>query len=83
MNCDGCGKCCEVVMLDAVGGSMDLEWLEAHGGRQLPCGKIILPVRCKFYDAATKKCTNYENRPKSCRMFKVGGVDCFIVRHSV
>jgi Fe-S-cluster containining protein len=31
---------------------------------------------CLWYDAATGRCRHYEFRPKACRSFEVGSIDC-------
>jgi Fe-S-cluster containining protein len=35
---------------------------------------------CVWYDAATKRCRHYENRPAVCREFEVGGPECLTWR---
>src|SRR4051794_39788026 len=31
---------------------------------------------CSWYDAETGRCRHYDHRPRACRAFEVGGVDC-------
>jgi Fe-S-cluster containining protein len=31
---------------------------------------------CLWYDAATGRCRHYDYRPRACRAFEVGGIDC-------
>jgi Fe-S-cluster containining protein len=31
---------------------------------------------CLWYDAETARCRHYEHRPRACRAFEMGGVDC-------
>ena len=31
---------------------------------------------CTWYDADTRRCRHYDHRPRACRAFEVGSVDC-------
>jgi Fe-S-cluster containining protein len=35
---------------------------------------------CTWYDAETGRCRHYDYRPRACREFAVGGVDCLDAR---
>lgn len=81
ISCEGCGACCDRMLIEWSGQTLDLDWLKAHGGQIM--GKyIVLPIKCEFYDEKTKKCKNYEKRPISCQKFKRGSVACIMCRHS-
>jgi Fe-S-cluster containining protein len=80
VNCENCGACCELLIFHA-SGNIDAAWLAARSGR-LSGQAVLFPQVCKFYDVETKKCKIYENRPDSCRLFKVGGLDCLLCRRT-
>ena len=31
---------------------------------------------CLWFDAGTGRCRHYDDRPRACRVFEVGGADC-------
>lgn len=78
MTCENCGACCEVILLRA-SGKIDAAWLASRNGR-LVGQAVIFPNICLNYDVETKKCKIYENRPLSCKAFKIFSPDCISCR---
>jgi Fe-S-cluster containining protein len=39
-------------------------------------GVPLYGTPCLWYDAGSGRCRHYEYRPRACRAFEVGGVDC-------
>ena len=78
MNCENCGACCTQILFHA-SGKIDMAWLTARHGR-LVGQAIIFPNLCLNYDAETKRCKIYENRPFSCRAFKIYCKECLLCR---
>jgi Fe-S-cluster containining protein len=80
MICENCGVCCTQILFHA-SGKIDMAWLAARKGR-LVGQAILFPNVCENYDEKTKRCKIYENRPLSCRAFKVYSRECLLCRES-
>jgi len=89
LTCEGCGVCC--TYCGCPPGYMVKEWrpadLPTELHRQLDdlaarveAGEKIDGSPCAWWDQATKKCKHYEFRPKMCRDFEPGSIDCQRVR---
>lgn len=78
MDCLQCSACCQCLVLH-LGGAIEGKFLEARDGKYIR-GKLVFPLKCKHLDIATGKCDIYENRPESCKDFKVGCSDCLTAR---
>lgn len=50
-------------------------FLEAEAARKASGGPSF-GTPCLWYDGATGRCRHYDFRPRACRAFEVGGVDC-------
>jgi uncharacterized protein len=56
-----------------------VELVEAQEARKA-AGEPSYGTPCLWFDAATGRCRHYEVRPRACREFAVGGVDCHDAR---
>ena len=65
--------------------------LSAHLGRPVGLPRGLFPIGdvnteltfgtlCIWYDGASGRCRHYDDRPRACRAFAVGGVDCLDAR---
>jgi len=73
--CAGCGSCCRlVVQLTAGIDEVDGRFVVEHDG--VPCMDQRGNGECVALDPATRLCTIYESRPKTCRDFNRGEALC-------
>lgn len=77
--CNNCGACCRDAVEVAVDDFVPLELTEEVGGLRWMRPHAIAPW-CGALDLATRRCTIYEQRPRTCREFEVGGASCAIAR---
>lgn len=81
---EGCGACCDPVFLpgksakmiyDAAWGPLtkdqaeDSEFILAHWAPYASWGEDGVALQCSEYDAATRSCLAYDNRPPVCRNY--------------
>lgn len=81
LNCGGCGVCCTSCTLPP----FNLAALLSAPAiiRRMVADAIVNATPggpCVAYDAASKRCTIYPDRPGDCRDFKVGGDACLAAR---
>ncbi|KND47003.1 MAG: hypothetical protein AB199_01045 [Parcubacteria bacterium C7867-004] len=72
MDCANCGVCC-------TGWRVRLNALEQMTtAEQFKDGQFLKMVgnRCIFLDPQTMRCTNYDQRPDTCKRFTLGGDAC-------
>ncbi|MFO0953464.1 MAG: YkgJ family cysteine cluster protein [Isosphaeraceae bacterium] len=53
--------------------------LDEHSARRAE-GAPLYGTPCLWYDPATAGCRHYDLRPRACRQFEVGSVDCLDAR---
>lgn len=56
-----------------------LGFLEAEAALKATCGASF-GSPCLWYDPESARCRHHEHRPRACREFAVGGVDCLGAR---
>ena len=73
--CQKCeGSCCTYMIVDAgVGVVWDEHWLEVHNSKQVADG-IEIDMPCN--QLVDGQCAIYENRPMSCKLFRLGSDEC-------
>lgn len=67
------GACCEAIMLPPCRDPEDTRWLALHG-REVD-GRVELLCQCHHL-LPDGSCGCYEDRPRTCRVYEVGGVAC-------
>lgn len=73
-SCEACrGACCETILLPETL-QVDPEWFEARGGRIVP-GALEIACVCPKLDT-WGACSIYDERPRLCREYDLGGVHC-------
>ena len=91
-SCNGCGACCLVATSPPFRRMFDEdteEWGRLRWERPDLAGGILAADRarrasgdpsygtpCLWFDAETRRCRHYDQRPGACRVFEVGGEDC-------
>lgn len=79
MNCDNCGVCCTHIVFTTGKKILEDDYCKARGLKQIGLC-LEIPCVCPNFDKDTKKCKIYEDRPKLCKDFPVGGVGCLLSR---
>lgn len=70
--CNGCGKCCDPPRVPPLApGAID-RIDPADRAWMLSLEQTPFGLRCPRYDQATRRCTDYDNRPPVCRDYPTG-----------
>ena len=78
MSCEGCGACCQLMLLH-LKGKLEHEWAEKRGC-MIGSDFVAFQYPCAYYDKQTARCKIYEKRPELCKAFPVGCNDCLLCR---
>ena len=68
--CQRCGECCTAVCTTIT--PEDFDWLAFHGGHVvIEQGRLMgrFDVACQKYDPLTSRCSIYDERPLTCRLY--------------
>lgn len=76
MDCEGCGACCVDQDISLTRHEQLLTPPEDMEGGMLK----KIDGRCIRLDPATRRCTDYENRPLLCRIFRPACAACIVMR---
>ena len=81
--CDDCnGACCRIMFfpMRKPMNKEDKEWFEMHDGCKVNGLMLEFEMACRHLDKETGKCLVYDERPLTCKKFKVGGAMCLLSR---
>ena len=84
VSCEGCGICCTEVpvppYLDEIDFIPEELQRQVYEARLIEEQLIAEKRPCIWWDAATRKCGQYEDRPNICREYETGGELCLETR---
>ena len=79
LNCLECGACCKYLFIPLRTKTREERIFYQTRGFRLE-GDLAIEIKPCPHLKSDNKCDIYETRPLSCRVFRVGGKDCWLCR---